>query len=380
MDFMDDASTLEKKLILRAAEHHTPVNASLELLPLCNMNCDMCYVRLSREQMEAQGRPRTAEEWLDLARQMQKAGVLFLLLTGGEPLIYPDFKSLWTELKKMGFVLTLNTNGTLLDEAWADFFAAHKPRRVNITLYGADETAYRELCHYPGGFQRTIQAIRLLHERDVDVRVGATVTKENRKDMQRIAAIAKELDAAINIDTYMMPATREREKPFDEQARMNPQEAARARVEGERLQKSAEKFREYAGAMLYAATHTPPGPDEPGRMSCLAGRCSLTVNWQGMMRPCVILSEPSVPVFDVGFDEAWKQMVRHVEGVRLSAHCSACRLRFVCQTCAACALYESGSYDGVPEYMCRYTMETLNALAEVMRAEREAAGKDNADG
>ena len=41
----------------------------------------------------------------------------------------------------MGMILTINTNGTLIDETWADFFAQHPPRRINITLYGRKPTA-----------------------------------------------------------------------------------------------------------------------------------------------------------------------------------------------------------------------------------------------
>ena len=113
---------MEHTLIKRAKERKTPINGSLELLPLCNMNCDMCYVRLSREEMERQGRLRTADEWLEIGRQMKEAGVLFLLLTGGEPLLFPDFKRMYLEMRGMGFILTINTNGTLIDEEWADFF------------------------------------------------------------------------------------------------------------------------------------------------------------------------------------------------------------------------------------------------------------------
>ncbi len=66
------------------------------------MNCDMCYVRLSRSEMERQGRLRTVEEWVRLAEQMQKAGTVFLLLTGGEPLLFPDFKTLYRRLRNHG--------------------------------------------------------------------------------------------------------------------------------------------------------------------------------------------------------------------------------------------------------------------------------------
>ena len=67
MNYMDDASTFERSLLQKARQKHIPVTGALELLPLCNMNCDMCYVRLSRSEMERQGRLRTVEEWVRLA-------------------------------------------------------------------------------------------------------------------------------------------------------------------------------------------------------------------------------------------------------------------------------------------------------------------------
>ena len=63
MEPLEDAATVERMLLDQARRIRTPANGSIELLPLCNMNCDMCYVRLSREEMEAKGRLRTADEW-----------------------------------------------------------------------------------------------------------------------------------------------------------------------------------------------------------------------------------------------------------------------------------------------------------------------------
>ena len=71
MEPMEDASTMERMMMQRAKKTRTPINGSLELLPLCNMNCDMCYVRLSKEEMDAQGRLRSLQEWLEIAGQMQ---------------------------------------------------------------------------------------------------------------------------------------------------------------------------------------------------------------------------------------------------------------------------------------------------------------------
>lgn len=374
MDLMEDKTTVERMLLDQARRKRTPANGSIELLPLCNMNCDMCYVRLSREEMEKKGRMRTAEEWLEIGRQMQKSGVLFLLLTGGEPLLFPEFKKVYLGLREMGMILTINTNGTLIDEEWAAFFGAHRPRRINITLYGTEEETYRDLCHYPGGFEKTIRAIRLLRQHGVDVKVGGSLTKENAKDMDKILDMEEKLQVPVRIDTYMMPAERERSAPFDMQARLNPEDAARARVHALKREMGPELFSQYVRQSIEQAEREQTEPAAPRPVTCMAGRCSFTINWQGEMRPCVIMTEPAISVFEVGFEKAWQYIVEETDKIFLNSRCSVCRLRHLCRTCAAAALLEEGSYDSVPEYLCRYAEESLRLLK--MEQEEMEDGKN----
>lgn len=371
MNPMEDASTVEQMIMNRAKAAGTPINGSIELTPLCNMNCEMCYVRMSREEMERQGRLRTAEEWLEVGRQMQKAGVLFLLLTGGEPLLYPGFKEVYLGLKKLGMILTINTNATLLDEEWADFFARHKPRRINITLYGPDEETYHNLCHYKEGYSRTMRAVELLRERGVDVKLASSATKANGGQMDRIHACGEKLNVPLHVDTYMMPATREHGMPYALQSRLDPVQAAEVRIACLKREMGEDMFRQYVEQSLDMVEHFVPS-DTGDRMNCYAGSCSFTVNWQGNMRPCVVLAEPSVSVFEQGFEAAWQQIREHCQAVRLNPKCKACRLRPLCRTCAASALLETGSYDGVPDYMCRYAEESYRLI----RLEGERMGHE----
>lgn len=364
-----DTYTLERYLVGTAQKKNVPISGSLELLPLCNMNCDMCYVRLSRGEMEQQGRLCTPEEWMEIGRQMQKSGVLFLQLTGGEPLLYPGFPKLYLVLKEMGIILTVNTNGTLLDEAWADFFAKHKPRRINITLYGAEPATYKRICHYEEGFDKTIQAIKLLRERGVDVKINGSLVKANRGEEKKLLDIARELDVPINIDTYMYPATRERGKAYDLESRLTPEEAAKAKVEISKYEQEEKEFLDGARRLLEKAEKPEQNGENSGHMQCLAGRSSFAINWQGNMLPCVMLPHLSSSVFEHGFDLAWKHVSDMVKEVRLSSRCSKCSRRDACQTCAACALYESGSFDGVPEYMCQYTEYVLEYVKEELKHE-----------
>ena len=364
MELLEGATTVERMLLDQAKRTRTPANGSIELLPLCNMNCDMCYVRLSKKEMEAKGRLRTADEWLEVGRQMKDAGVLFLLLTGGEPVLYPDFRRLYLELRKMGMIITINTNGTLIDEDLAEFFGKYKPRRVNITLYGADEDAYTNLCHYPGGYEKTLQGIRLLRENDVDVKVSSSLAQSNKSDLDRLLDIGETLGIPVWVDTYMMPATRERDLPYNMQVRLEPEEAAREGIRAMKRVLGPELFPQYVRQSVERADHPEPAEAKPGHMSCMAGQCSFTINWQGEMRPCVILTEPAISVFEVGFEAAWKYIVEETHKILLNEKCSTCHMRHLCRTCAASALLETGSYDGVPDYMCRYAGESLRILRE----------------
>ena len=363
MDPIQGATTLERRLVYKAKQSKVPINGSIELLPLCNMNCDMCYVRLSPSEMEAQGKLRSLDEWLHVAEEMKDAGTLFLLLTGGEPLLYSEFNQLYLKLKDMGFVITINTNGTLIDEAWADFFGEHKPRRINITLYGANDQAYRELCHYPGGFDKVMYAVKLLKEREVDVKLSSSLTRANQNDMARIIDLGEELGIPVRVDTYMMPAVRERNRPYDEQSRLDPVSAARVRIQALKQEMGKELFEEYARKIVFEVEHILP-EDGPGKVHCLAGNCSFTINWQGYLRPCVVMSEPSVSVFEEGFEKAWQKVSDAVSQIRTSSVCNACKYRPICRTCCASALLEEGSYDAVPKYMCAYAKESYRLIQE----------------
>lgn len=357
-----ETNTIEKAMLCRASAAQRPITGTLELLPICNMNCNMCYIRLSRTEMEKKGRMRTADEWISMGEEMERAGVLFLLLTGGEPLLFPDFRRLYLSLRERGIILTVNTNGTLIDADWAAFFGENKPRRINITLYGADDRAYETLCHYPGGFEKTVQGIRLLKERGVDVKINGSVTKSNRNDMEKLYAIGRELGAPVHMDTYMLPGIHERKLPFEAQSRLEPEEAAAAEMEMLRNEMNPEAFRMYVRQMLLQIKKE--GNVYSEGITCMAGNCSFAVNWQGEMRPCVTLEEPSVPVFETGFESAWQQISEKVKAYRVNEKCRQCRLRPVCKTCVASARLETGEYDGLPEYLCRYARKYIRLLKD----------------
>ena len=137
---------LSSYLHAKACRAGTPLAGNFELTPRCNFNCKMCYVHLSEAEQKRRGAELSADEWLSIAETARSQGMLFLLLTGGEPLIRPDFRYILSELKKMGLMVSINSNASLIDKDMLDFFRHEPPFRFNITLYGSLRAALRQQC------------------------------------------------------------------------------------------------------------------------------------------------------------------------------------------------------------------------------------------
>lgn len=377
MDALSSTTKLEKRIVLSATRKRIPLGGAFELLPLCNMDCRMCFLRLTPEQMKAQGRLRTAEEWLALAEDAKNAGLLFLLLTGGEPFLYPEFDKLYTGLIQKGLIITLNSNGTLINEHFADLLTKHRPRRVNITLYGSSDEVYGKLCKNPKGFTQIMRAIELLKERNVAVKLNGSLTADNKDDLPNIQRIAKELDIALEVDSYMYPSSRKEVIRFNEDSRLTSLEAARGYIDIKKDELSAEDFMELAKAMKQCyhsgKDFTGDCPKEP--LPCRAGLSSFWVNWKGMMTPCIFMDKPGIPVFEKGFSESWEFVKAERDEIFMPAECTKCGKRAFCAVCGACAYTETGSFEKKPEYMCELTKEKLRLMSEY--ADEKACGEEN---
>ena len=75
---------------------------------------------------------------------------------------------------------------------------------------------------------------------------------------------------------------------------------------------------------------------------------------------------PSYDAFDTtdDFMTLWNKIVRETEEIKTSMECNQCKLRHVCNTCAAAAIAECGDSEGVSKYLCEYTKETVRNLKE----------------
>lgn len=242
---------LTQYLFDRASRTLTPLSGTFELSPVCNLACKMCYVRKTPAEVAASPRsPVGLIQWLSIAEQARDAGMLYLLLTGGEPFLWQDFWPLYERLSTMGFLISINSNGTLLDEARVARLAEHPPTRINITLYGAGNETYEALCGRSGMFDRVDRAITLLRQAGILVKLNCSLTPHNAGDLEGIVSYAAERDLILEVNTYMFPPLRRDPTMVGRNDRFTPAETAHYHMERYRLQRGEEDFTRFLQNIL----------------------------------------------------------------------------------------------------------------------------------
>lgn len=151
---------LVRGMLRRAAQDRQPAHGSFELTSRCNLSCRMCFVRHAAGDRVQMGNELSASAWLDLARQAVDNGMVFLLLTGGEVFLRRDFFEIYEPLTRMGLLLSLFTNGTLINRDIAARLAQAPPSRTEITLYGATAATYEAVTGVPGSYAACSPASR----------------------------------------------------------------------------------------------------------------------------------------------------------------------------------------------------------------------------
>lgn len=359
---MSHFSDVRRQLSRKCAALGIPVSGVFELTPRCNLRCRMCYVRLTPEEMKPLGQELTVEQWVQLAEQSRDAGMAFLLITGGEPTLRPDFCTLYEKLAGMGLSISINTNGTLLSDEIRSLWHRLPPSQVNITLYGTCREDYDALCGNPLAFDAVVEALDWLKSEGILVHLNTTMVPSNYCQWEALEAFARNRQLELRMTTYCFPPTRRDRSCFQ---RLEPEQA------GELLVKDAFYREGPAGILRTEKNLDIPLPrscelDNGEPMQCLAGRGQFWVNWNGTMTPCAMLTTPVVQPLQTGFDAAWEQLRQQCAAIRLCPECADCPDKKMCMNCAAVTFSETGDFSGKPEYMCRLTRayrQGIHALA-----------------
>jgi len=162
-----------------------PVFCQWEITCRCNLRCVMCYTDcFNRPDFIRQ--ELSTPDILRIMDEMADAGTLELCLTGGEPMMRPDFFQLYEHAIHRGFLVTVFTNGTLITEVAADRFAALRPHRIEISLHGLTKETFERITQGPGSYHRCLDGMRLLIERQVPLTLKSTAMTLNQHEILAI--------------------------------------------------------------------------------------------------------------------------------------------------------------------------------------------------
>lgn len=348
---------IKQTVCKRAAYKNIPVSGSFELTPRCSLNCKMCYIRMTPEQMKPLGSELTLSQWINIARQAREQGLTFLLLTGGEPFLRKDIFDLMAELNSMGILVDINSNGTLIDDDLVEKLLKNPPSKVNITLYGASRETYESLCGDGSAFDRVIQGIDLLRSAGILVCLNATLTPDNAHEVETLNDFAVSRGLVLRTTGYVIPPSRR--GALENAYRLPPREAGELSFRSQLLYHGESTMKQRAMSQLI-------GEDcyhetEEG-ITCLAGRSQFWITWNGNLLPCGMLPQISEKLSGDNFRDAWMKinhMVRHIPGCE---DCTNCVHRKLCPSCAASRYCETGEVHKICSYMCDFTKSYAEAL------------------
>jgi radical SAM protein with 4Fe4S-binding SPASM domain len=326
-----------------------PLEVSIEVTRRCPLECLHCYNNLPMSDHAARSAELTLEEHCRLLDELVDAGCLWLLYTGGEIFARKDFLEIYTEAKKRGFLITLFTNGTMINPRIADHLAEYRPFAIEITLYGATRETYEALTQIPGSYDRCMRGIRLLLDRKLPLKLKTVPTTINRHEVFEMKRLAEEefgvefkFDSAINprIDCSQSPLA----------VRLSPEQAVE--LDFAEPQRKAD-YQRMAEQDLSTPREVEQGTGQ--KYTCGGGVAGCAVDPYGTMSICVISHQQGYNIREGSFVEGWEGPLREIRNQPRTRPtiCDRCQIQSLCGMCPANGELENGDPESPVSFLCQ---------------------------
>lgn len=347
--------------VLTRMPRRIPVNGTFELTVRCNLHCKMCMFRHDdRENPELMAKELTAAQWIDMARQAAEAGTMNLLITGGEPLLRPDFCEIWEGIYRQGFVTTLYTNATLVTPRVMETLRKYPPHKIGVTIYGASPETYGRVCGHPEAFQKMVEGIHQLQTLPSQMEYRATIIKDNFEDGPAIDELVRrefEIDNAVKQSCPVNKAVRGgcadvescRVAPeLDMQAKMERIVESFHRIVGDRFKRENLK--------ITRTNHAAATGEQKARATlfgCDAGMSQYTITYEGYLLACQMIGAFSTNAKINGLKNAWERFPFEVHVPYDEGKCGDCKYQDGCRACYGTRYAETGDFNGCSDYLLR---------------------------
>ncbi len=331
----------------RQGSERVPLQVSIEVTRRCPLECLHCYNNLPMGDLEAKRREMTKEEHFRVLDELVEMGCFWILYTGGEIFARKDFLEIYTYAKQKGFLITLFTNGTIINEQIADYLKEWPPFVIEITLYGRTRETYEALTMIPGSYDRCLRGISLLKERGLPLKLKTVATSINKHEVMAMRRFAEEeLGVEFKMDGQINPRIDCSQSPLA--VRLTPEEVVALDMAEPKSQS------EY----LRLAKR---GLGRPANLSqvdtvyvCGGGINSFAINAFGEMGICVISQQETFSVRETKVKAVWESSLLRLRTRKVTrlTKCTQCQIRSVCGMCPASGEMENGDRETPVDFLC----------------------------
>jgi len=327
-----------------------PTKVQFEITYRCNIHCVHCYTDPFNTPAHLR-RELTLDQMLRLFDQLAEAGVLWMLLTGGEALVHPQFKRIYREAKERGFIVSLFSNGTTITEDAADFLAANPPFLLEVSCHGATAETFEKITQVPGSFRRFQEGVHRLLEKGLPLKLKTKAMTLNRGKLPEIRRFVEGLGLKFQFNGDIYPrlngdlsSTRHR-LPGSEIIDLEfggllaPDEEDRCAEKG--ISSPGERPR-----------FEPPSDDRLFRCGC--GTNSMSISPYGILRACTFTTWPAYDLKEIPLREAFARLVQEIRQARYTGEspCRTCVVHTLCNKHPVMAAVESGSMEAPVPAFC----------------------------
>jgi AdoMet-dependent heme synthase len=318
--------TLIAELIQKAATLGVPLTAHVDLTYRCNERCEHCYL-----DHDDKGE-MSFEEICGLLGELADAGVFFLILSGGEPMLRRDFFEIVARARALQFNVKVKTNAVLIRTAEAQRLRDLGVEQMQVSVYSHRPEIHDAVTKLPGSLRRTIEGIRALRAAGLKVAVANVMMRSNLADRQAVAAMARELGATYSADPTVTPMMDGDRSVLD------------LRIDGSELRGLFQDKDLVGDPESFCAPPPPVGDDERNALPCSAGHSACYISPYGDVYPCVQFPLPSGNVRRQKFLDIWHHspQLQEVRSIRTGdlPVCSSCAHLGTCTRCPGLAWRE----------------------------------------
>jgi len=328
-----------------------PLEGNLDITYRCNNNCRHCWLNIPADQ-RIKNNELSLAQIKNVVGQAQILGCRNWSISGGEPMLRPDFLEIFNYITSRCQRYSLNTNGTLITQKIAR--ALRKKGVKMIALYGATAKVHDHVTRTPGSFERLMAGFAYMKEARAGFMVQAIPMKDNFHQFKSMLALAASLSKDYRIGAAWLHLSACRDPRMNKdiiKQRLSPEQVLKidqpdVSYENWAEQSSSECVNARSGSYLFA--------------DCINNRRAFHIDPYGQMSFCSFVKDP-VFRYDLrkgDFKEGWDKFIPGLAKKARATeeykdNCGLCRKRNDCRWCASYAYLEHGRFGAKINYLCK---------------------------